>query len=592
MKDWCGDKYVENDAKIADPWESSVPRDDVGNCQKGFGGMTFHDEISQIRSAILHLVDSNGEILISMRNLRLTVEASIAKKTGDFQSKTQSQAARMTNTRGHSRIDPTATSGSNKNSWQSNDCVKGIGANRKKRQTTSHRFSTVNWHATKDTDCRNSQQTKSVRTVATVSGNQLPLLLKGSETRELMRKEAKRMSWLRYFIRTIRNSDVEAMLDVAIGFVICMNALFIGISADHDDGSSIWFVVDSLFSLVFLLELGMKLRWRGFTQFYTGPGRSMNYFDTLVVGFDTIQFVVFAIILGGGSALEVSILRLIRLVKVVRFIKLLKNEVFKDLMSMIQGLIGGMSTLCWSLVLFTFFVYVLSLIFRELFGRSVEHRENVTDYFNTVPRSMFTTFRCSFGDCSSATGVPIFEHVNVAFGAWAILLYSIFVFIGTIGLFNVISAIFVQSTLLAANKMEMQKQMNRLSDEELWSDSVSILMRHIVGTMELEVSLANLSAYVEEVQDLEIPKDVISEMANHQVCASALQALDISTADVGQLADMLDPDCGGTVASSEFVEGLKCLRGEPRRSDIISVNFLIREVQGRLALIQNCLNID
>merc|ERR1712139_489389 len=113
--------------------------------------------------------------------------------------------------------------------------------------------------------------------------------------------------------------------------------------------------------------------------------------------------------------------------------------------------------------MFCMLVYVISLIFREMFGRKeVEH---VSLYFNSVPRSMFTVFRCSFGDCSSRGGMPIFEHVYHHYGFRYSAVYALFVFVVTIGLFNVISAIFVESTMAAAIASQLAAKKARMADE-------------------------------------------------------------------------------------------------------------------------------
>merc|ERR1719203_226356 len=127
---------------------------------------------------------------------------------------------------------------------------------------------------------------------------------------------------------------------------------------------------------------------------------------------------------------------------------------------MIQGMLGGMQTLGWAIFMFFIMVYVTSLLFREMLGR--RQIENVTELFDSVPRSMLTTFRCSFGDCNTIGGAPLFEQVQIAHGGFASLFYCIFVFAVTIGIFNVISAIFVESTMEAAMSLQASKKAARL----------------------------------------------------------------------------------------------------------------------------------
>merc|ERR1719492_655020 len=96
---------------------------------------------------------------------------------------------------------------------------------------------------------------------------------------------------------------------------------------------------------------------------------------------------------------------------------------------MIQGMLGGLATLGWAIVLFILFVYVVSLIFRESLGGHEEVGEDaIAWYFQTVPRSMFTIFRCSFGDCSTKNGTPLFEHMMDDNDVFWSFLFSVFIF--------------------------------------------------------------------------------------------------------------------------------------------------------------------
>merc|ERR1719189_1533093 len=129
-------------------------------------------------------------------------------------------------------------------------------------------------------------------------------------------------------------------------------------------------------------------------------------------------------------------------------------------------------------MLFLLMVYVMALVFRELLGR--EDRGNIRTNFETVAKAMLTTFRCSFGDCSGPTGDPIFTAVNEEYGALHTLLLSLFVFVVTIGVFNVISAIFVQSTMASALKVEEDRKSARLADRVRWSTSICTLIERLL----------------------------------------------------------------------------------------------------------------
>merc|ERR1740121_2071203 len=182
-----------------------------------------------------------------------------------------------------------------------------------------------------------------------------------------------------------------------------------------------------------------------------------NVFDTALIIIDLMQMMIILFFASkDAEAPAASLLRVVRLFKLLRIVRLLRNEMFRDLMSMIQGIMGGWQTLGWALVLFFIMVYVISLVFRETLGR--KEYEHVTNHFDSVPRAIFTTFRCSFGDCSSNGGAPIFAHVFDNYGIFHSAFYCAFTFGMSVGLFNVISAIFVESTMAAAAELELSKK--------------------------------------------------------------------------------------------------------------------------------------
>jgi len=407
-----------------------------------------------------------------------------------------------------------------------------------------------------------------------------------------------------------------------VGLIIFANAIFVGLSMDAQDSrTGAYLVTDIIFGCIFWAEMLLKLRvhgWRqryccGFTQpdpkngnFINMPpsrvscGESFsNCFDLSLIVVDTAQLIITkgfpevgSVLISGVSA---SLFRVVRLLRLARILRLLRAKVFRDLLTMIQGLMGGLTTLCWSLVLFVLCIYVVALVFREILGPNQNSEEDditntdFTWYFRNVPRSMFTVFRCSFGDCSTANGTPIFESVvegsnSLFYG----LLYSAFVFVVMIGLFNVISAIFVESTMASAAELAADKQRKRLESPKRWAVNfmqlLLALMKHQwpedddfhEALCHGELSDPLLERLHQEEISRELFEEVIETDGNAQ---QALQELDIQIADHRYLSDILDPDNSSTIGVFELIDGLQRLRGDPRRSDIIAVDLMIRSLQ-------------
>merc|ERR1712232_351927 len=63
------------------------------------------------------------------------------------------------------------------------------------------------------------------------------------------------------------------------------------------------------------------------------------------------------------------------------------------------------------------------------------------------------------------------------------------------------------------------------------------------------------------------------------IAIEALANLDIDPNDNKKLNDILDPDRDGKIHIVDLVTGLARLRGQPRRSDIVCVDLMVRSLQ-------------
>eukprot|EP00929_Paragymnodinium_shiwhaense_P034273 TRINITY_DN1866_c5_g1_i2.p1 TRINITY_DN1866_c5_g1~~TRINITY_DN1866_c5_g1_i2.p1 ORF type:complete len:685 (-),score=168.99 TRINITY_DN1866_c5_g1_i2:197-2251(-) len=405
------------------------------------------------------------------------------------------------------------------------------------------------------------------------------------ERAEFLQVEAQENRTFMQRWKKMTREEFELMVDSVVGLVVCLNALFIGISMDAAPSESTrMLIIDTIFTTLFCIELSIKLFTRGFCGQFCGPEAKMNIFDALLILADLAQLSIVVFLPEETSAAleefpSASLFRVVRLVRLVRMLRLLRNPLFESLLMMMHGMIGGLTTLGWAMLLFLTTVYLVSLLFRETLGRS--QFENVYEYFNGVPRAMLTTFRCSFGDCSAAGGVPIFEHVDKYYGPQYGLLYCVFIFSMSIGLFNVISAIFVESTLAAAAGMKFRQKKARLQDEDLWASRIFLLVQKLAQHAQLPGG-GTLSGRLDDVYDLDVERDVIRRIGRDPQAVAALEDLDIDPEDHENLADILDPDQGGSIAVIELVEGLHRLRGDPKRSDIVTVDLMLRSIQRTL----------
>eukprot|EP00929_Paragymnodinium_shiwhaense_P114161 TRINITY_DN824_c0_g1_i2.p1 TRINITY_DN824_c0_g1~~TRINITY_DN824_c0_g1_i2.p1 ORF type:complete len:668 (-),score=104.77 TRINITY_DN824_c0_g1_i2:142-2016(-) len=384
---------------------------------------------------------------------------------------------------------------------------------------------------------------------------------------------------------TLSGPEKEAIIDSCVGVVICVNAVFIGYSIDSDPSEAdTVFAADVVFAVLFILELLLKVHINGLRGQFCGESAKLNIFDFSLIVVDSGQLVVMRSLASSGDSSNldipsVSLLRVLRLVRLARLLRLLRYHIFDDLVSMIGGLAGGMTTLFWAMVLYMFAIYCISLICREALGHKKAGR--IQGYFNDVPRAMFTVFRCSFGDCTSLDGVPIFEEVELKYGMAYSFAYFIFIFSMTIGLFNVISAIFVDATMAAAADMRFKQKKARLQDEDLWCTRIFTFVRALAERQGVCVEEGgSIVDILEELYELDVTVHNMKDMATDERVRQALDDLDIDPEDHENLSMILDPDQNGCITVIELIDGLRSLRGDPKRSDIVRQDLLLRSLMG------------
>lgn len=151
-------------------------------------------------------------------------------------------------------------------------------------------------------------------------------------------------------------------------------------------------------------------------------------------------------------------------------------------------------------------------------------------------------------------------------------------FVITIGLFNVIAAIFVESTMQAAYSLQILRKVERMNDPLLWSAKLSIIITKLFEHNGTEIS-GNIAADLRDLSIVPVEEEQFRIFIQDEEVVKALDELEIDAADHKYLFDILDNDNTGSILVTQLVDGLQRLRGDPRRSDIITVDLMIRSIQ-------------
>merc|ERR1712232_755235 len=115
------------------------------------------------------------------------------------------------------------------------------------------------------------------------------------------------------------------------------------------------------------------------------------------------------------------------------------------------------------------------------------------------------------------------------YGNVYLIVYCVVIFAFTIGMFNVISAIFVESTMAASETMKQKQKKARLEDAELWATKVHSIVSKLIaidGTLVPHRS-QDLSDMVDSLYDADLSRDTMQLVGCDKDVRAALEDLDV-----------------------------------------------------------------
>lgn len=368
----------------------------------------------------------------------------------------------------------------------------------------------------------------------------------------------------------------DETLDTVMGIIIFVNIAQIGLSSEYRRDWPGWLGVNIIFAMSYLGEMMVKMALYGAKAHFCGKSWGWAVFDILMA-FQVMLEVYLT--LSHANRFRLSLFRIVRLCRLTRIIRLVRLPLFRDLVMMIDGIIGGSRTLAWSLVLLLTPLYAVAICLRETLGEETDMQHGRE--FRTLGSSMFTMFRCILGDCNDEKGQPIFVHIVNEDGWHYGLFYVCLIAFTTFGLFNVIIAIYVENTVVAAKSNEALQRRARLSDQQ----RLAVLSMKLVASLLDSDDTGRPGIYTFE-DDASISQETFTKKMSDPNVQKILDELDIAVEDRLDLYDILDADGTGELQVGELLQGVRKLRGEARRSDVIANGLVVRALQERFVLFE------
>jgi hypothetical protein len=309
-------------------------------------------------------------------------------------------------------------------------------------------------------------------------------------------------------------------------------------------------------------------------------------------------------------------------------VRLTDAAALKELFTLMSGLFIGAPWLLWVMVFLTMLTFTVSMGLRKTVGPEKGqdylstcgpgdniNREYIDEagysrsdtcpihyilgeeYFPTVATSMFTTFRCLIGECSTRLGQSLTVHMARGFGWKFYVWYCFSMTLAIFGVFNVITALFCEALITGLQTNDTHVRHKKMYETRYVRGKLTALCGRIDelkakwNATARKVHLARVSSpmafwkreSVDDSQlsnftDMTLNEQDYTRVMQDQEVKQILQDLDVETMGNNSF-DFFDVNADGCVSMPELLGLIMKLRGEPRKADVVANWEVLRRVQ-------------
>lgn len=253
--------------------------------------------------------------------------------------------------------------------------------------------------------------------------------------------------------------------------IICVNALFIGVTSDiavknaieqYDTQASNsqalqsqWItVIDAVFCAIFLMELALRMAaLEG--EFFAGEDWQWNIFDAAVV---VLSLAEMGLLIWGTRAGFVKVFRLARVARSLRVLRLMRfTNLASKLRMLVLALVHCKTMLMWAVLVLVLEMFLFAVVFLNAVSQFIQDAsssnafvDDMKEYFGSIWMSMLTLFMAASGGLDWWTVIRLFLEIHIVYG----LIFLIYIIVTVLALLNVVNSIFVHDAMASA-RMDM-----------------------------------------------------------------------------------------------------------------------------------------
>lgn len=358
---------------------------------------------------------------------------------------------------------------------------------------------------------------------------------------------------LAFFLGGFFRIDINHPVSQAfIATIILINAVFIGVETDYrtrnvepwSEEWTPWFIVETLFLVIFIIELGLRFRLLGCRK---AGYDYWNLFDLFLVVLGAIDswILQFTIKDTGGSL--VRLVRLVRLLRVLRIIRLFRF--FKELTLLAQGILGALQAMSWAALLIIVVLYVSAVIMTNTLGRVSD--SEVALWFGSLGSSLFTLFQLM-----TLQDWPEVVRGSMKHEKFVWLFFVPFMMFTNFAMLNVITAVVVEKVFTIA-RAEAAEEARRAEKKR------TAMLRKI----------KLLFKVIDKDGNAELELDEFREALKLPAVVQQFMELGIAKYEADDLFACLDVDGNESISVAEFVEGVLRVHGPAQSKHLLQVQY-------------------
>lgn len=334
--------------------------------------------------------------------------------------------------------------------------------------------------------------------------------------------------------------------------VVLGNSVMLGISADVDSKT----LKDAEIGFVAFFAVEVAVKMLALHPFFWSEGWMI--FDFIVVVSSVIEAVLEAVVGNLGTGL--SVLRIVRTFRVLRLVGRLET-----LNRLIMAFMYAMTSVVWVMILVFIAFFMFGVLIRSTFSQSAELMNDPrgNENWGSLPKTIVTLFQIATADSWTDLG----RHTSKKAGPWVWAIILPFIFFAALGLFNLLTAVFVDSLFEEKKRAEMRKK-RQLQESK---GALINLLKSLFTTFDKDSSATLEGREMKEVIAFLKQKDTI-DLFDHA---------GLDTEQIIMSLRLADSNNDG-VSSQSFMAALETLNDNTQKKDVWEIQLRCKTMEDQI----------